>query len=324
MVKDLLEQAQAPGFFVCEGENVTLDIACTLVDIHSGIRSSDHAFSCADRAARKARENNQSVILYHHDSEGSIEVARMAKWAEKLQGHIDSSQFVLFYQRIESLRDVDEKAHIEVLIRMKEGDQYVLPAAFLPMVERLKLAAKLDLWVLGQVIDWLKTPIASVWGVQKVAINLSGQSLNSEVFVQALLRRVKESKDLAPYLCFELTEQIAIVNLGRMSEIISQLRELGATVSLDDFGAGFSSYGYLKSLPADYLKIDGQFVRDLINDPVSLALVKSMNEVGHATGKKTIAEYVENDEIRVLLQSIGVDYAQGYGVHKPELLPLFE
>ena len=320
----LLDDTQAPQFFVRDGKPQHIEVTVALVDTHDNVRSSDQAIAWADRAARNAINEPTRISRFREGSERSIEVQRLAAWAERLKNTIDDKLFTLFYQRIEPLQTDPGRVHIEVLIRMREKGGYVAPAAFLPYIERLNLAPKLDLWVLKRVLKWLKSPIAEEWGIEKVAINLSGQSLNTASFVSALLKEVAAAGDYAKQICFELTEQIAIVNLEKVSKIVSQLRSLGAHVALDDFGAGFSSYGYLKSLPADYLKIDGQFVRDLINDPVSLALVKSMNDVGHATGKLTIAEYVENDEIRDMLKTIGIDFAQGYGIHRPELLPLFE
>jgi EAL domain-containing protein (putative c-di-GMP-specific phosphodiesterase class I) len=150
-----------------------------------------------------------------------------------------------------------------------------------------------------------------------VAINLSGPSLCDADFLDYLLNLILETKIDPARLCFEITETAAIANLSSATHFINSLHKIGCLFALDDFGSGLSSFAYLKNLPVDYLKIDGVFVRDIVNDPIDLAMVKSINEIGHVMGMKTIAEFVENEEILETLRVIGVDYAQGYGIGKP-------
>jgi EAL domain-containing protein (putative c-di-GMP-specific phosphodiesterase class I) len=151
-----------------------------------------------------------------------------------------------------------------------------------------------------------------------ISINLSGHSLTNKKFLDSLIAQFGEFKIDASKICFEITETAAISNLSMATSFISRLKELGCHFALDDFGSGLSSFAYLKSLPVDYLKIDGMFVKDMVDDPIDHAMVKSINEIGHVMGVKTIAEFVENDAIKVKLSEIGVDYAQGYGIKKPQ------
>lgn len=178
---------------------------------------------------------------------------------------------------------------------------------------------EVDRWVLLHAIAWLSSPSGNHKGTH-IAINLSGQSLSDRGFLKYAETVIKRS-DLEPkQICLEITETSAIGNLKNATIFINTMRKLGCEVALDDFGSGLSSFAYLKSLPVDYLKIDGIFVKNLADDAIDYAMVKSINEVGHAMGKKTIAEYVENKVILEKLKEIGVDYAQGFGIHKPTAL----
>ena len=155
-----------------------------------------------------------------------------------------------------------------------------------------------------------------------ISINLSGQSITNLEFLGRVTDKIKNSKIDANKICFEITETAAISNLNVATTFITELRKLGCRFALDDFGSGLSSFGYLKNLPVNYLKIDGMFVKDMVTDPIDRAMVKSINEIGHVMGMKTIAEFVENDAIRDELAIIGVDYLQGYGIERP--LPVSE
>ena len=152
------------------------------------------------------------------------------------------------------------------------------------------------------------------------AINLSGQSVSNAVFLDWISDQIENKKIDPTKVCFEITETAAILNLGEASEFITALKKFGCRFALDDFGSGLSSFAYLKSLPVDFLKIDGMFVKDIVDDPIDYAMVKSINDIGHVMGMKTIAEFVESDEIKELLRAIKVDHVQGYGIDKPKPL----
>ena len=198
-----------------------------------------------------------------------------------------------------------------------DNGDIIPPGAFLPAAERYDLIGKLDRWVVENALALLAENPAFVEEIHFVSINLSGPSVTSEYFLHFIMAQLKESGIEASKICFEITETLAISNLSAAMTFISVLKKIGCQFALDDFGSGLSSFGYLKNLPVDYLKIDGMFVKDIVDDPIDHALVKSINDIGHIMGMKTIAEFVENNEIEGMLAEIGVDYAQGYGVEMP-------
>jgi EAL domain-containing protein (putative c-di-GMP-specific phosphodiesterase class I) len=211
--------------------------------------------------------------------------------------------------------------HYELLLRMEdESGQIVMPGAFLPAAERYHLAGKLDQWVVSTALDWLSLNPDHLDELALCAINLSGHSLGDDQLLDYLVGRLADRQSLNQKLCFEITETAAIANLDNALRFIHTLKNLGCRFALDDFGSGLSSFAYLKRLPVDFLKIDGVFVEDIADDPVSLAMVSSINDVGHVMGMETIAEFVENERILNKLRAIGVNYAQGYGMGKPRPL----
>lgn len=195
------------------------------------------------------------------------------------------------------------------------------PAEFIEAAELYNKMTDVDRWVIQYVFNWFSQNPEQLEIMGGIAINLSGQSLNDMDFYPFIVDIFKQYPNI-PHnrICFEITETMAINNINHANNIIHTIKEMGCEFSLDDFGTGQSSYAYLKNLPVDYLKIDGVFIKDIVNNPADRAMVKSINEIGHFLGMKTVAEYVENDEIVAVLQKIGVDYAQGYGIEKPILM----
>ena len=211
--------------------------------------------------------------------------------------------------------------HFEILIRMKDDHGNLIPpGAFLPAAEHYDLIKILDHWVVRTTFAWLNDNPELTEKITLCSINLSGNSIGDEHFMHHLAEHFRSCHFPAEKICFEVTETAAIRNLSVASLFIDTIKELGCSFSLDDFGSGMSSFGYLKQLNIDYLKIDGLFVKDIAIDPVDAAMVKSINEVGHIMGLKTIAEYVENDEILDIIREIGVDFSQGYGICRPRPL----
>jgi EAL domain-containing protein (putative c-di-GMP-specific phosphodiesterase class I) len=215
----------------------------------------------------------------------------------------------------------DEGLHFETLIRYRDNSGRIVPPnAFLPAAERYGLAPALDRWVVATLFEFIATTPEFLENLSVCSVNLSGLSFCDETMFAFISEQFNDWKIPTHKICFEITETAAIANLSSAIKFINSLKERGCLFSLDDFGSGLSSFGYLKNLPVDYLKIDGLFVKDILKDKVDLAMVKSINEVGHVMGKKTIAEFVENEQIFNLLRELGVDYAQGYGISKPVLL----
>jgi EAL domain-containing protein (putative c-di-GMP-specific phosphodiesterase class I) len=199
----------------------------------------------------------------------------------------------------------------------KQG-QEVMPGNFIPVAERYNLMTKIDRWVIQHALEMLAS-ITSNSNGQSIAlsINMSGASMSDDGIVAFIRAQIIKYKVNATEVCFEVTETDAISDLTNAQALINELKTLGCKFALDDFGSGFSSFAYLKNLAVDYLKIDGMFVRDIVEDPIDLAMVRSIHEIGKVSGMHTIAEFVENEEILVKLREIGVDYAQGFGIARP-------
>ncbi|MEW6563256.1 MAG: EAL domain-containing protein [Pseudomonadota bacterium] len=209
----------------------------------------------------------------------------------------------------------DDCAHYEILVRMlDEQGGLIMPMAFIPAAERYGLMPQIDRWVVREAFKLhVRDSHRDVW-----SINLSGASLNDDEFLGFLKMQFAESGVAPESVCFEITETAAVSNLTKAGHFIRELRALGCSFSLDDFGSGMSSFGYLKYLPVDYLKIDGSFVKDMVSDAIDCAMVEAVNKIGHLMGLQTIAEFVGNEETRLMLADIGVNHAQGFGIGKPE------
>jgi EAL domain-containing protein (putative c-di-GMP-specific phosphodiesterase class I) len=197
-----------------------------------------------------------------------------------------------------------------------------MPSEFLPAAERYSLAGKIDRWVVSQTFDWLAQNPRLLDRLDVCAVNLSGQSFGNDELLSFILDRMTACRIPPSRLCFEITETAAVADIVQAGRFMETLKARGCLFALDDFGSGFSSFGYLKNLPVDFLKIDGSFVRGIANNPVDLAMVQSINEIGHLMGKRTVAEFVEDNAVLELLKASGIDYAQGYAIGRP--MPLAE
>lgn len=245
------------------------------------------------------------------------------EWVGEIREALKENRFCLYYQPIvpvqspRSVRERDLSVHCELLLRLYDAKgELVSPGAFIPAAERYDLMEAIDRWVLKAAFSRLVQPHCA--NIHTCAINLSGASLGDEqflTFVQKLFKRFPVSPQR---ICFEITETAAIANLNNAQTIIRELRELGCRFALDDFGSGMSSFGYLKYLQVDYLKIDGEFVKDMVDDVIDRTMVEAINRIGHVMEIETIAEFVEDDQILKALKRLGVDYAQGFGIARPQ------
>jgi len=257
------------------------------------------------------------IHVYHGEDESLAQRHGEMQWVTRLHKALEDDLFCLYAQPIVPL-DSCKDIHYELLIRMKgEKGELIPPGAFLPAAERYNLIAQLDRWVIKRAFTLLIENPRFLEQINFISINLSGQSLTEDNVLDFIITQLDECGIEGNKICFEITETAAISNLSTAMKFISTLKGLGCRFALDDFGSGLSSFGYLKNLTVDYLKIDGMFVKDIINDPIDRAMVKSINEIAQVMGMQTIAEFVENDEIKGMLREIGVNYAQGYGISKP-------
>jgi len=308
--------------FFWEGKSFSIGVSIGLSVINKSSRNAVNLFKEADSACYAAKDKGRNRIhVYSPDDEELALRHGEMQWVEKIRHGIENNRFCLYGQPIVSIDKQDEGLHFETLIRYRdESGRIIPPSEFLPAAERYDLAPDLDRWVIGSMFEFIATTPCFMDNLAVCSINLSGLSFCDETMLAFIYKQFDLWKIPEHKICFEITETAAIANLSCTIKFIAALRGRGCLFSLDDFGSGLSSFGYLKNLPVDYLKIDGLFVKDILNDKVDLAMVKSINEVGHVMGKKTIAEFVENEAIFNLLNVLGVDYAQGYGISKPVLL----
>jgi EAL domain-containing protein (putative c-di-GMP-specific phosphodiesterase class I) len=276
--------------------------------------------SAADAACYVAKNaGRDQVHVYNPDDEEFTRLNQEMECVSQLNMALDRDLFSLVRQPIIPLQKTGGSGqHYEILLRMRDASgQLISPATFLPAAERYNLITRIDRWVVSTVITWLKNNPGELHALGMCSINLSGKSLCHTDLLDFIYEEVRQADLPRGVLCFEITETAAITELSRARNFIERMTAIGCRFALDDFGRGLSSFGYLKNLPVDYVKIDGEFVRNITRDPVDLAMVRSINEVAHASGKKTIAEFVEDAETAALLRSMGVDFAQGYHYGKP-------
>ncbi|MCK5664715.1 MAG: EAL domain-containing protein [Thiotrichaceae bacterium] len=284
-------------------------------------QSVQNIMSTVDAACYIAKDQgrNQVHISSGNDTETVRHQGEM-QWVSKIKKALEDNRFLLYRQTIFPADDLhQENNHFEILLRMQDSQGNIIPpGAFLPAAERYNLISELDRWVIRSTFKWLAANNQNKEDFYFCSINLSGQSIGDKKLYQFIMAQQHIYSINPRTICFEVTESAAVTHLKQAVLFIKQLRKHGFLFALDDFGTGMSSFAYLKNLPVDYLKIDGSFVKDIIDDPIDHAMVKSINDIGHIMGLKTIAEYVENEEIQNELIHMGVDYLQGYGLAKPE------
>lgn len=278
----------------------------------------------SDAACYAAKEKGRNRIhVFSSTDEALAERQGEMQWVEKIRLGIEENRFQLYGQLIVPTNDQNEALHFETLLRYRDNlGNIIPPGAFLPAAERYNIAPALDRWVISNLFEYLSTTPGFINRLELCSINLSGLSLSDETMLSFIDEQFFKWQIPTYKICFEITETAAISNLSYAKHFIDTLGKKGCLFSLDDFGSGLSSFAYLKNLPVDFLKIDGLFVKDILEDKIDWTMVKAINEVGHVMNKKTIAEFVENQNIFDLLKSLGVNYAQGYGIAKP--VPLRE
>jgi len=307
--------------FIWEGKSFRVGVSIGLVAIDVSASDFTELMKQADAACYMAKEAGRHRIqVYNSEDTGLVLRQGEMKWVARIHEALEEDRFCLYAQPILPL-DNSCGYHYELLIRMIGKDGRIIPpGTFLPAAERYNLVEILDAWVIKNVFKLLVENPGFVEQIHYVAINLSGPSLTNRGFLEFIVEQLNSSEIDPSKICFEITETLAISNFRTATHFISNLRELGCRFALDDFGSGLSSFGYLKNLKVDCLKIDGMFVKNIVEDPIDRAMVKSINDIGHVMGMKTIAEFVENDEIRQKLVEMGIDYGQGYGLGKPQPL----
>lgn len=289
-----------------------------VVEVTSKVASATEALSMADVACYSAKESGRNrIVVYNPDNAVLAQQRHQMDWVTRLNAAVDDHRLRLFFQLVHPLKDKYAR-HWEVLVRMVDTDgALILPGVFLPAAERYGMIASIDRWVLSETLDLLSAYGASGKPMPRVSINLSAASLGEQSFHVFAREQLRSRQVKADHICFEITETTAITNLAVVRQFMSEMKQLGCKFALDDFGSGMCSYGYLRSLPADYVKIDGIFVKDIKHDAVSLSLVESINRISQLMNLVTIAECAEDEAIIERLKQIGVDYIQGFGIGRP-------
>ncbi|WP_460188270.1 EAL domain-containing protein [Thiomicrorhabdus hydrogeniphila] len=298
-------------------ENRIFDIGTSIgITLIKGFINKATIMIQADIACYIAKQNGRNRVHVFEDNEASLnlEIARF-DWANRIKRAIEDQHFVLYAQQITPLQNGNNKKAFEILVRLQTLENEIIsPDQFLPAAERFNLMPDLDIYIVNHAYQWLKEHLNEV---DLLNINISGQSLGNEDFIEALLKILELNPSLNKKVCFEITESTAISHMSASIIFLQNIKNHGCQLALDDFGSGFSSFGWLKTLPVDYVKIDGIFILDVLKDKVDAAMVKAIHQISDEMNIETIAEFVENQEVSDWLKETGIDYAQGYHYHKP-------
>lgn len=317
-------RAAIGGYRFADAEHVIAPTASIgLVPFIAGQRDFSALLVEADAACFTAKSRGGDRVQVASGDAGAVLAHTEAmRWATVVSRALDEDRFALFVQSVAPLgRAANEGAHVEVLLRLRDsGGELLAPGAFVPAAERFGLGERLDRHVVGRVLDWFDERPAQAARVAQVAVNLTAASVQSEAFADFLGWRLERSRLRPAQLCLEITETSAVLDLSRARHFIDRMRGLGCSIALDDFGTGFSSFAYLQTLHADYIKVDASFVREVGESAAALAIVRAIAEIAHVMARRTVAEGVESDAVRERLVALGVDYAQGYAIHRPEPL----
>lgn len=316
--------------FSLQEKTFAIGVSIGLVFINKDTLDFASALSAADAACYAAKNRGRNRVYVYEIEDWQLSVQRREmQWVARIPKALEENRFRLYYQKIIPLcSNVTYSEHREVLLRLEDEDNnIVLPMAFIPAAERYNLMHLIDRWVISTLFAYLQKQCQDkIDGTTRspilYAVNLSGASINDEQFIYFLREQFTQFCIPPSIICFEITETLAITQLAKAAQLMWELRALGCRFALDDFGSGMSSFTYLKNLPIDYLKIDGTFIKDVVQDTIAAEMVGAIARIAAVMQIKTIAEFVENDAIITKLKALGLDYAQGYGISQP--CPLYQ
>ena len=320
-VADALRTAIKEFQFSWDKRAFDIGVSIGLVPITKDSGSLQDILRSADSSCYIAKDQGRNrVHIYMPDDYELVKRHGEMQWLTRIQKAIEENRFLLALQSIESIQPANELPHKEILLRMLDEDGSIIPPmSFIPAAERYDIMSTLDRWVIRTAFMMIEHEYKHKKLECIYNINLSGQTLCDPDILNFITAEIGSFNVPGEHICFEITETAVIANLSYAIEFITAMKKIGCKFALDDFGSGLSSFSYLKKLPVDYLKIDGEFVRDILNDPMDRAIVAAINNIGHELGLQTVAEYAENIKIIEILREIGVDYIQGYGIDKPQI-----
>ena len=308
--------------FTWEGRVFTLGASIGVAAMTAESVDLKTVLSAADTACYLAKDKGRNQVqLYRPDDEEVSSRQGEMSWVSRITQCVEEDRFFLHCQRVVGLAspDSEESEYLELLLRMRdEQGRVVPPMAFIPAAERYHLMGSIDRWVVSRAVHCLSRFRPAGKRLPRFGLNISGMSLGDPAFEEFVLQAIEKAAIPPSSLCFEITETAAIANLSRAARFMRRFRDLGCRFALDDFGSGLSSFAYLKSLPVDYLKIDGSFVRGIAKDRIDYAVIDAIHRLGKAAGARTIAECVESPEILRRVRELGIDCGQGYFLHRPE------
>ncbi|WP_052055631.1 EAL domain-containing protein [Myxosarcina sp. GI1] len=315
--------------FIWQGKSFNIGVSIGLVIIDEYTTDLAAIFSAADAACYAAKEDGRNCVkIYRLDDNNLAKQRGERRWISRIKQAIAEDRFCLYCQKIVPVEKSSKIEYYEILLRLQdEAERLIPPMAFIPAAERYGLMITIDCWVISTFFayydNYCEQHLSKTKKLSQTifTINISGVSINNPQFLNFIKDEFSRSR-FSPQICFEITETSAIANLAKATQFINELKTIGCCFALDDFGRGMSSLYYLKNLPVDYLKIDGSFIKNLDRDRVNYVMIESFNRIGHAMGIKTIVEFVEDSLILTKLEAIGIDYAQGYGISRPQSIDL--
>ncbi len=311
--------------FIWEGKPYPYTLSIAIIPVDGTFQNEHEIMIAGTQTVQKIHSSGGNRFsFFEQRTSGRYYSLPISEWIARIHSSLQEDGFILYYQPIEPLMGGKQPSKIEVLLRMKDGDNPVIqPGEFIPIAERYNVISAIDRWVIDKTFETYARllqknhPLAD----SIFSVNLSGGSLLDENMVAYIMAQATKHGVPPRQFCIEITESSAILNLASASHLITELKEKGFSFALDDFGSGFSSFSYLKNLPVDFVKIDGSFIRNMDRDPVDYTMVQAISSMCRILGLKTVGEFAENDTIIRMLGEIGVDYAQGYGIARPRAFP---
>ncbi|EAZ99955.1 ammonium transporter [Marinobacter sp. ELB17] len=322
-IAEQLREAVCGFHFSWDGQVFAVGVSIGIVHLTQPCGDLGIMLSKADTACYLAKNLGRNRVHLHLPDSSEVKLQTdQVQWVNRIRQALNEDHFRLFCQPIMALDQADaDPTHYEILLRLKDARGHMVPpGAFLPSAERFNLMPQIDLWVIRNTLAWMGGQLRGSHLDLHCAINLSGASIGHPECLQTIREQLTKHRVPAHRVCFEITETTAMADLKKAQDFIGELRTLGCKFALDDFGSGLSSFGYLRHLSVDYLKIDGIFIRELAQSPIDRAIVDSINTIGHIMGLKTVAEFVEDGATHEILHQLGVDYAQGYHLGRPQPL----
>ncbi|HIK27621.1 MAG: EAL domain-containing protein [Oscillatoriaceae bacterium SKW80] len=310
--------------FVWQDKTFSIGVSIGLVEINSQTPSASTVLTAADAACYAAKNKGRNRVHIYQTGDACLARQRdETQWAVRINQALECDRFRLYCQSIISLKPPHSQHYCEILLRLEENGEIISPMAFIPAAERYHLMHIIDRWVIRTLFKKIHNSPSQIPALQspQYAINLSGASLNDDQFINFIQEQFSLYHIPPQTICFEIPETVAFANLSKTTALIRSLKGIGCRFAIDNFGSSISSFAHLKNLHVDYLKIDGNLIKNIVNNPLNLAMIEAINKVGHVMGIKTIAEFVENKALMQEIKKIGVDYAQGFAIEKPH--PLF-